>query len=1020
MIKLIRLSSIGVIILFYFSIRIHAQPGCPNVDAGNNATVNCTSNCTTLNSTFLQTGETTSYSVTSIPYSPPYSYSSGTGIIMNIDDVWSSLLTLPFNFCFFGQVYNKIVIGSNGLISFNTSYASGFCPWSYSATCPSTSLPLNCIFGPYHDIDPDVGGTIKYAMLGTYPCRTFVISFYQVPMYSSSCNSLKATHQIVLYETTNVIEVYMQNKPTCTSWNGGRAIVGIQNSNGTIGYSAPGRNSTQWTVSNEAWRFTPNGTSNVNIQWLQGTNVIGTGTSIQVCPAATTTYTVKATYTNCDATTVVATDNVTVTFNNNLNPSISPVNPTVCSGNPVTVTASGADSYQWSDGLGSNPSVTVNPTSQTTYTVTATSGSCTTTRSVQVNVNPIPNVQASNNPQEICIGQTSQLSATGASTYAWSPSTGLSSSSGAVVNSTPTSPGTYTYTVTGTASGCTNTASTTIIVNPNPVMSISPSPASICLGESVNLTASGASSVTWAPSNGLNNTNQLTVTSTPSNTQTYTVTGNENGCTGTAQVTVTIKPKPIMTINPASIQICSGDTTTLTAGGAASYLWLPSEGLSSNSTNQVQANPSQTTTYSVIGTTDGCMDSIHATVTVISNPSISINPPTISICPGETATLVASGGINYTWSPSTGLNCTNTPTVQSTPTETVIYTVVGTTDGCNGTAQAEVIVKSKPIVSVSPQTATICLNENVDLVASGADSYVWCPVNGLSSSTLANVSASPTNTTTYTVIGTTNSCKDSTHITVNVNPLPIIDIQSDKTEGCAPSGINYSVFSNPALQSCVWQLGNGQSSTLQNPSTIYMVAGQYSVSVDVVDVNGCQNSLSKPNYISIHPTPVVDFTINPEMGIQEVESSVVSTYTQSPATWSWKWGDGLEDSYSVNSATHTYLQSGIYFITHTVETQYGCIDSIRKDYTVIFDITIPNVFTPNGDGVNETFVIDGIEFLPNCHLVIYNRWGRIVYQSDFYKNDWDGGDCAEGTYYYVFVAPISNTKPFSGSVSLYR
>ncbi len=1018
--QFIRSAVIGVTVLMCISINLFAQPGCPNVDAGNNLTVDCTNNCATLNSTFLQTGETTSYSVTSIPYAPPYSYSSGTGIIMNVDDVWSSLLTLPFNFCFFGQVYNKIVIGSNGLISFNASYAGGYCPWSYSATCPSSSLPLNCIFGPYHDIDPNVGGTIKYAMLGTAPCRTFVISFYQVPMYSSSCNSLKATHQIVLYETTNVIEVYMQNKPTCTSWNGGRAIVGIQNSNGSIGYTAPNRNSTQWTTTNEAWRFTPNGTSNVSIQWLQGSNVIGTGTSVQVCPSATTSYTVKATYTNCDATTVVATDNVTVTFNNNLNPSISPSNPTVCSGTPVSVTASGATSYQWSDGLGTSPTVTVNPTSQTTYTVTATSGSCTTTRSVQVNVNPIPNVQVSNYPVEICIGQTSQISASGASTYAWSPSTGLSSSTGAVVNSSPTTPGSYTYTVTGTASGCTGTATTTVTVKPNPVMSISPSPVLICPGESVDLTASGASSATWAPSNGLNSTNQLTVTSTPTNTQTYTVIGNENGCTGSAQVTVTVKPKPLMTINPSSIQICSGDSTLLTAGGANSYLWSPSIGLSASNTNQVYANPSQTTTYSVVGTTNGCQDSIHTTVTVISNPNISINPSSISICPGETATLNASGGINYTWTPSTGLNCTNSPTVQATPNETITYTVVGTTDGCNGTTQAEVIVKSKPTVTVNPSVATICVNNNVSLVASGADSYAWTPNAGLSSSVLASVTASPTSTITYTVIGTSNSCIDSAHVTVNVNPLPVIDVQSDKIEGCAPSGINYSVVSNPTLQSCVWQLGNGQSSTIPNPSTMYMVAGQYSVSVNVVDVNGCQNSLTKPNYITIHPTPVVDFTVNPEMGIQEVPSSVVSSYTQTPATWTWKWGDGLVDSYSENTASHTYLQSGIYFITHIVETQYGCIDSIRKDYTVIFEVTIPNVFTPNGDGVNDYFVIDGIEFLPNCHLVIYNRWGRVVYQSDFYKNDWDGGDCAEGTYYYVFVAPISNTKPFSGSVTLLR
>lgn len=1009
---------LGAFFLFYVIGITKAQPGCPNVDAGNAATVNCDNNCTTLTSTFLQTGATTSYSVTSIPYNPPYSYSSGTGIIMNVDDVWSSLLTLPFNFCFFGQVYNKIAIGSNGLISFNTSYAGGFCPWSYSSTCPSTSLPLNCIFGPYHDIDPDVGGTIKYAMLGAYPCRTFVISFYQLPMYSSSCNSLKATHQIVIYETTNVIEVYMQNKPTCSSWNGGRAIVGIQNSNGTIGFAAPNRNGNQWTTSNEAWRFTPNGTSNVTIQWLLGSDVIGTGSSVQVCPSATTTYTARATYTNCDGTTVVVNDNVNVAFNNNLNPSVSPVNPTVCSGTPVSITASGAASYSWSNGLGTNPTVSVNPSSQTTYTVTATSGSCTTTRSVQVNVNPIPDVQASLNPPEICVGQTSQFSATGASTYTWSPTSGLSSSTGAVVNASPSA--TTTYLVSGTASGCSDTASVTLVVKPNPVVSINPASPSICPGESVDITASGASSVVWAPSNGLSSTNQLSVTSTPTNTQTYNVVGTENGCTGTTSVTVTVKPKPVMTINPSSVQICSGDSTTLSAGGATDYLWYPTIGLSPSNAAQVQAFPTETTTYTIIGSTNGCTDSIHATVNVFNNPSVHITPDSISICPGETATLTASGGINYSWSPSTGLNNVNSPTVQSTPTTTIVYTVIGTTDGCNGTAQAVVVVKQKPTISIQPSVATICENANVDLTASGADTYLWSPPNGLSSYTSAMVNASPQNTIQYTVIGTTNDCSDSNHVVVNVNPLPVIDIQSDKTEGCEPLVINYSVMSNPAIQTCNWNLGNGQQSTSQNPTSLYPIAGQYSVSVSVTDVNGCQNSLTETDYITAHPKPHADFSVSPEMGIQEVESHFVSTYTQTPATWSWIWGDGLSDSYQTNSATHTYQVSNIYSITHIVETQYGCVDSIHRDYTVIFEITIPNVFTPNSDGANDFFVIDGIEFLPNCHLVIYNRWGRVVFESDNYKNDWDGGNSAEGTYYYVFTAPISTTKPFSGTVSLFR
>lgn len=297
--------------------------GCLSIDLGPDiALPECYDPCQTLELTadVFETGLPTSYEVQSIPYNPPYSLTAGTQFSINVDDVWSGLINLPFNFCYFGTNYNQCVVGSNGLMSFNPAYASGFCPWEFTATCPSAALPLNSIFGVYHDIDPSVCGTARYAVLGAEPCRVFVVNFtdichYEDPWLFDPCNNLESTSQIVLYETTNVIEVYVQDKPTCFSWNNGNALVGIQNANGTAGYVAPGRQTGPWTASNEAWRFVPNGTPNFEVNWYtQADGLIGTGTTIEVCPSdASQTYAAEAVYTRCDGSEIVVEDFVTVT-----------------------------------------------------------------------------------------------------------------------------------------------------------------------------------------------------------------------------------------------------------------------------------------------------------------------------------------------------------------------------------------------------------------------------------------------------------------------------------------------------------------------------------------------------------------------------------------------------------------------------------------------------------------------------------------------------------------------------------
>ncbi len=195
------------------------------------------------------------YSVGSIAYSAD-AYS---GTLLNFpDDQFSAAINIGFPFCFYGNSYSSLVVSSNGYVSFNTSNAGGYSSYSTVAIPSTNTAILNSILGPWQDIDPSVGSgsDIRYQTLGTPPNRRFVVSFINIPMYSSTCNSMLFTGHIKIYETSNDIDIIIQNKPLCTSWNSGNAVEGIQDATGTDATVVAGRNNTNWTATNDARRFT--------------------------------------------------------------------------------------------------------------------------------------------------------------------------------------------------------------------------------------------------------------------------------------------------------------------------------------------------------------------------------------------------------------------------------------------------------------------------------------------------------------------------------------------------------------------------------------------------------------------------------------------------------------------------------------------------------------------------------------------------------------------------------------------
>jgi hypothetical protein len=374
---------------------------------------------------------------------------------------------------------------------------------------------------------------------------------------------------------------------------------------------------------------------------------------------------------------------------------VTATSTTLCAGGSSTLTVSGASTYSWtppSSGLSASTgtSVVATPTASTTYTVTGTTGSCSTSKAtVAITVNPLPTLTVSPSSPSICIGSNITFTASGASTYSWTPPTTLSCSVCASPTANPTV--TTNYTVTGTNSnGCINTKAVTLTVNPLPTLTVSPSSPSICIGSNITFTASGASTYSWTPPTTLSCSVCASPVANPTATTNYTVTGtNSNGCVNTKAITLTVNPLPTLTVSPSSPSICYGTSQTFTASGASTYSWTPNTSLTCSVCASPTANPTATTNYTVTGTnSNGCVNTKAVTLTV--SPLPTVNSPD-TIYGSLTATLTASGATTYSWTPSSGLSATTGSTVIASPTVTTIYTVIGTLGTCTASATSTVV-----------------------------------------------------------------------------------------------------------------------------------------------------------------------------------------------------------------------------------------------------------------------------------------------------------------------------------------
>lgn len=673
-------------------------------------------------------------------------------------------------------------------------------------------------------------------------------------------------------------------------------------------------------------------------------------------------------------------------------------NVDICEGASTTLTASGATTYTWLPATGlsatTGASVTATPATTTNYTVTGTANGCNGTAAVTVTVNPYPVVSVTPLTTTVCAGVTTTLTAAGANSYTWSPATGLSATTGTNVDATPLV--TTTYTVTGDNNGCTATATADINIDPTPTLVLSPD-VTICEGQTTTLTAggTGANSYDWTPATGLSAVTGTSVDANPATNTTYTITAVGNVCNATGTIEVTVNPYPVINVSPASATICEGETQTFTASGAAAFTWSPGTGLSSTTDAIVDANPITTTTYEVIGSDAGCNDTIDVTLTVNPIPVTTVSPD-VTICSGTSTPLVAGGATTYVWSPTTGLSSGTNPNVTADPATTTTYTVTGTSNSCSSSVDVTVTVNPTPSVGVLPLTYAYCEGGSVDLEAYGADTYVWSPATGLSATTGTNVTANPSVTTTYTITGTSLGCIDDETITVSVYPNPVVDFSASDTVGCQPLCVDFtnnSTISSGNIAGYFWTLGDGTTSTATTLSHCYSDTGVYTVELTATSDNNCVTKLTKQGYITVNPLPVANFNFTPETASILDPTIQFGDQSNGATEWYWYFGDGDSINNLITTPEHVYPtnQHGTYTATLLVVNQFGCTDEITHDVVItpVVTLYIPNAFSPNSNRINDNFYAYG-EGITEFEMIILNRWGEYLFRSQDMNIGWDG------------------------------
>ncbi|HTL83469.1 MAG TPA: PKD domain-containing protein [Bacteroidia bacterium] len=691
-------------------------------------------------------------------------------------------------------------------------------------------------------------------------------------------------------------------------------------------------------------------------------------------------------------------DTVLITINNfnaSVDPSYSNVTCNGFNNGTATVTVSGGSppfTYSWSTNPVQTTSTATNLGPGTYTCIITDANGCSASVTATITQPPPLALNAAGFPAtcfNTCNGQSVVIPSGGSGgyMYQWMPG---NSTSAAV---TGLCPGTYTITVTDIG-GCTLSDTVTVTQPPPLVITSLTSTTAYCnmsTGTADVAASGGTGSYTyqWLPGN------QVSASVSNLATGNYTVNVTDaNGCVTSGTVSVGNAPGPSLAVTnvtpPLCTASCDGSATVNATSGFSPYQynWLTAPQQSGNTATNLCAG-----TYSVIVTDSaGCYDT--STVTITAPSLVVLTPgPTSTICMGQQTLLTASasGGTpsySYTWSPSGPVVSPNTNTT---------YTVIATdANGCQSVPQQVSVLVYPPLNVTISGNLTACQNTSVTLVANGGGgnsgpyTYLWQPGNYSGQ----NYTVFPVSTTTYTVIISDGCSPVSTAtFTVTVPPNPVASFTFSDSTGCGQACVDFT-NTTPNTQSVYWLMSDGFTSSSNTPNHCFST-GTFNATLIVTDNNGCHDTVSIPNFLTVHPNPVASFLMGPQpTTVLEPNICFTDQSSNDAITWYWNFDDPNDATTSTDqNPCHVYSDTGTYCASLIITNQYGCWSTFMNCLIIepYYSFYVPNAFTPNNDGLNDVFLPVGDDVDPSDYeMLIFDRWGNLLFSTNSPDQGWDG------------------------------